>query len=268
MRFWQESPHASVDQTRQTIAKFISGPERAWTLTNPDAGEAIGLVYYLGNPGPPGMGYILHPRAWGKGLMTEAVQAALRFGFDTLGLDRVELWIDERNDRSFRLAERVGFARRAAFRQKYPHDKETHEKVVYGLHVAEWRGDRTRTVPEGKAYGLFPIVPVRDVRLTAEYYRDTLGFEIAFLYGAPPTYGAVTLSPWSASGATIHFSAEPSLTPYSLYVSVGPDIGRLEARYRERGVEILQHLARMPWGQLEFSIRDCDGHILKFGTPG
>ena len=178
--------------------------------------------------------------------MTEAVQAALRFGFDTLGLDRVELWIDERNDRSFRLAERVGFARRAAFREKYPHDKETHEKVVYGLHVAEWRGDRTQTVPEGKAYGLFPIVPVRDVRLTAEYYRDTRASRSRSLWRAADLWRC-NPQPMERVRRDNPLFGGPSLTPYSLYVSVGPDIGRLEARYRERGVEILQHLARMPW---------------------
>ncbi len=269
MRFWSEAPHQSRDVTAQMIARLIAGPERGWALTLKDSGEAIGLVYYLGNVGPPGMGYILHPREWGRGLMTEAVRGALRYGFERLGLNRVELWIDSRNRPSQRVAERAGFSRRSAFRQKYPRDQESHEKLGYGLRVDEWRADGATPPPAmGQAYGIAPVLPVRDVRAAVEFYRDKLGFEILFLHGDPPTYGVATLNDWTAGGATIHFSAASEIGAASLYVNVGPDMARLEESCRARGVEIVKPLALMPWGQREFSIRDCDGHALCFSAPG
>ncbi len=43
------------------------------------------------------------------------------------------------------------------------------------------------------------------------------------------------------------------------------DVGRAQAWYRERGAEIVEPLESKPWGMREFSIRDLDGHFLRFG---
>ena len=272
MRFWQEPPHSSVERTREMIAALVAGTERAWALVPREGGDAIGLVYYLGNPGAPGMGYILSPRWWGKGLMAEAVRGALAYGFEQLGLDRVELWIDARNLASQRLAERTGFLRRAAFRQKYPHDTGSHEKLVYGLHIHEWRPGAAAKAPRPiEVYALQPILSVTDVRATAEFYRDKLGFEISFLHGAPPTYAGVRLGDWTMSGASIHIaSADPVPSPQglALYLNVGPGIDALHTTYKLRGVEVLGEVVQQPWGTREFAIRDCNGYVLRFGTPG
>jgi len=272
MRFWQEPPHRSVERTQAMIASLVSGTERAWVLVPREGGDAIGLVYYLGNVGAPGMGYILGPRWWGRGLMSEAVRGALAYGFDKLGLDRVELWIDARNIASQRLAERTGFRRHAAFRQKYPHDADSHEKLVYGLLMEEWRPEVVaKTARPIHVYSLQPILGVKDVTATAEFYRDKLGFEIGFLYGTPPTYAGVRLGEWTMSGATIHLaSADPVPSPQglALYLNVGPGIKVLHAAYKARGVEVLGEVMRQPWGAREFAIRDCNGYVLRFSTPG
>jgi ribosomal-protein-alanine N-acetyltransferase len=238
MRFWHAPTHKHADETRAMIDELISGPERVWVLCHRDGKDGIGLVYYLGNVGRPGMGYILHPSYWGKGLMSEAVRGALEFGFVSLGLDQVELWIDARNLASQHLAERTGFKRRGAFRQKYPHDAISHEKLVYGLRIEEWRPGAVAKRPRPiQAYSLQPILAVPDVRATAEYYRDKLGFEIAFLFGEPTTYGAVSLNEWSATGASIHLSqadAPPPVGGIALYINVGPGIDALHEMYRAR----------------------------------
>ena len=272
MRFWHAPPHKHLDETRAMVDELIGGPERVWVLCQRDGKEGIGLVYYLGNVGRPGMGYILHPGYWGKGLMSEAVRGALEFGFLRLDLDQVELWIDARNLPSQRLAERTGFKRRAAFRQKYPHDAFSHEKLVYGLRIEEWRpgavAKRSRPI---EAYSLQPVLAVPDVRATAEYYRDMLGFEIAFLYGDPPTYGAVSLHEWSATGAHIQLSRADGPAPndrIALYHSVGPGIDELHGTYRAKGVELVGEVVQQPWGMREFAIKDCNGYVLRFGTPG
>jgi RimJ/RimL family protein N-acetyltransferase/catechol 2,3-dioxygenase-like lactoylglutathione lyase family enzyme len=271
MRYWHEPSHRSVEQTRAMIDAYVSGSERAWALVEA-GGDAIGIVYYLGNVGAPGMGYILGPRRWGNGFMSEAVQGALAYGFETLGFDRVELWIDNRNLASQRLAERVGFTRRAAFRQKYPHETASHEKLVYGLRVEEWRPGAVAGHLQGlRTYSLQPILAVADVRATAEYYRDKLGFQIGFTFGEPPTYAGLWLGEWSATGANIHLSfADPPLPTHgiALYINVGPGIDELHAAFKARGVGVAGEVAQQPWGMREFAIRDCNGYVLRFGTPG
>lgn len=271
MRFWSTPPHRAIEETAALVNLLMAGPGRSWAIHRRDGGTAIGNVYYLGNSGPPGMGYILHPSHWGQGLMSEAVRGALAFGYDRMGLDRVELWIDSRNLASQRVAERTGFKRRAAFRQKYAHQADSHEKLVYGMHSEEWRtAPGTPREQPVEAYSLHPILAVADVRRTAEYYRDRLGFEIDFLFGQPPRYASVSLREWTATGACIHLShadAPPAADAISLYVNVGPDIDRLCARYKAKGVAIAAEPASMPWGQREFAVKDCNGYTLRFGTP-
>lgn len=56
------------------------------------------------------IGYWLRTSCTGKGFMTEAVNAITTFAFDTLDARRVEIHMDDRNERSWRVAERCGFA--------------------------------------------------------------------------------------------------------------------------------------------------------------
>ena len=177
MRFWDFPPHTDIAQTRILIESKLAGPGDTWTIYLKDGERGIGHVEYIGNPGVPGMGYILYPNYWRQGYMSEAVRAALNYGFDVFGLDRVELWINEDNLASQHLAEQVGFIRRGRFRQKYHHHESSHDKFVYGLHRDEWRRPKDEApVPQHHAqfYALHPVLDVPDVQATANYYRDRL----------------------------------------------------------------------------------------------
>ena len=54
------------------------------------------------------VGYVLNPEYWGKGIAREALQRVLRFGFEELGLHRIEAKYIQGNERSRKLMERVG----------------------------------------------------------------------------------------------------------------------------------------------------------------
>ncbi len=64
------------------------------------------------------LGYYGSIHLAGQGLMTEAVQAAAQFGFERLGLHRLEANIQPDNVRSIRLVRRLGF-RQEGFSPKY-----------------------------------------------------------------------------------------------------------------------------------------------------
>ena len=55
------------------------------------------------------IGYFVRSRFAGQGYISEAVRGITRFAFGTLGARRVEIHCDARNERSKRVAERVGF---------------------------------------------------------------------------------------------------------------------------------------------------------------
>jgi RimJ/RimL family protein N-acetyltransferase len=54
------------------------------------------------------VGWRLAPAWWGRGLATEAARASIDFGFERLGLHSIVSIIDARNDRSLRVAEKLG----------------------------------------------------------------------------------------------------------------------------------------------------------------
>lgn len=56
-------------------------------------------------------GYWGYPRTGGRGLMTESLREAVRFGFGELGLHRIEANIQPGNARSLALACRAGFTK-------------------------------------------------------------------------------------------------------------------------------------------------------------
>jgi ribosomal-protein-alanine N-acetyltransferase len=76
---------------------------------------------------------------WGKGLMSEALRALIRFGFREMGLNRIEASIDPRNVRSLRLVERCGFRKEGVFRQRYYYKGAFHDDVIYSLLKEEWK---------------------------------------------------------------------------------------------------------------------------------
>ena len=55
------------------------------------------------------IGYWVRRRFEGQGYVTEAADAIARFAFGALGARRVEIRMDDRNERSWRVAERLGF---------------------------------------------------------------------------------------------------------------------------------------------------------------
>ena len=78
---------------------------RGLELSDLDAYAAI-----CADPGVTGLevGWVLGRRYWGRGFATEAARAALHHAFSALGARRVISLIHPDNERSIRVAERLG----------------------------------------------------------------------------------------------------------------------------------------------------------------
>ena len=63
------------------------------------------------------IGFFVDKNHEGKGYVTEAVKASLRFIFDHIGAHRVRLECDDTNVRSYRVAERCGMIREGHIRE-------------------------------------------------------------------------------------------------------------------------------------------------------
>ena len=117
-----------------------------------------------------------------------------------------------------------------------------------------------------------PILFVRNVEAAATFYQGMLGFEIDFLYGKPPFYGAV-----SRDGVRLHLrfvheanfaqlaALEESLILATIETS---DVRGLFEEFKARGVDFAQTLVKQPWGGTDFHVRDPDGNVISFVTSG
>jgi len=100
---------------------------------------------------------------------------------------------------------------------------------------------------------------VTDLEATQAWYRDVLGFEIAW---ASSDFGAV----WQ-DRVEIFFARVGRAAPGACLCVRVVDADALWARYRERGAKIVAEPEDKPWGMREFTLEDPNGHRLRIGHP-
>ncbi|GGP31478.1 acetyltransferase [Streptomyces variabilis] len=83
--------------------------------------------------------YVFDREVWGRGYATETVRGLLRWGFETLDLNRVRADVDTRNGASARVLEKLGFVREGTLREDCVVDGDVSDSWVYGLLRREWR---------------------------------------------------------------------------------------------------------------------------------
>jgi RimJ/RimL family protein N-acetyltransferase len=107
MRYWSTPPHANREETRAWLERMIASPaETSDDFVVEFEGNVIGKA---GCWKVPEIGFIFHPRAWGKGLGREAVAAVIKRTFALFPIDAVEAETDPRNDACLALLAKLGF---------------------------------------------------------------------------------------------------------------------------------------------------------------
>lgn len=79
------------------------------------------------------IGYMLEPSLQGKGLMSEALQRVIDYGFKTLKLHSIEAQLDPRNTASSALLKKAGFIQEAYFKENYYLQGGFADTAVYSL---------------------------------------------------------------------------------------------------------------------------------------
>jgi len=112
---WAQTDPFTLEQTRETLHKLY-----AQTILRKEFHFAIfsdeqfigGCSLHAVNWRVPSadIGYWLRRSYQGRGLMTEAVQDLVHFGFDQMQLQRITLSVDDKNTQSIAIAERTGFS--------------------------------------------------------------------------------------------------------------------------------------------------------------
>lgn len=99
--------------------EFARGVETVLAVTGPDDAWAgtVDLRITAGDPACGEVGFVVAPEHRGRGFATAAVRRLTRWGFDALGLARVQWRAEVGNESSRRVAEKAGFVMEGLLRQ-------------------------------------------------------------------------------------------------------------------------------------------------------
>ncbi len=146
MRYWSTPPMRDLDEARAYLAgierNFAERTGFKWGITRRGHDRLIGTtsLFRLDGPHNTGeIGYALGSAYWGNGYAAEAVRRVCRFGFEDLGLRRIEADIDPRNHASIHVVEKAGFQREGVLRERYIYNGEIQDVVYYGLLAREFQ---------------------------------------------------------------------------------------------------------------------------------
>jgi len=146
VQLYNSVPHQTRDDTFRFIAeqreKYVHESQVIWTLALRAPTRVVGSVsvfdwdrYHRRAQ----IGYELARDQWGRGLAQEALHEVLRFAFDKMMLNRIEIWTAAENQRSVRLAQRLGFKRDGTLQKRILEDDgQFHDCAVFGLLRADW----------------------------------------------------------------------------------------------------------------------------------
>jgi len=111
--------------------------------------------------------------------------------------------------------------------------------------------------------GIAPVLVVTDVVKTAEYYRDTLGFNIINYFLDPPVYSMVERDGFQihfgkADGIELKTNEQVRKISCDLIIWV-PEIEDLYNELKAKNADIEGGIIMRSYGR-EFIIRDCNGY--------
>lgn len=86
------------------------------------------------------IGYELRPEFWQKGIMSEALKELLRFGFEEMGLNRIEAFIDPRNIGSRKALEKIGLREEGLLKDYFFEKNQFVDAVIFAILKNEYYG--------------------------------------------------------------------------------------------------------------------------------
>ncbi|MBW4438209.1 MAG: GNAT family N-acetyltransferase [Pleurocapsa minor GSE-CHR-MK-17-07R] len=148
MRYMGKDPtddiQASVEKVERNQRNFKALTEIRWALTLKADSDSLFLgdvsLHHINTyDSHAELGYALGHDHWGKGLMNEAIQAVLGFGFGPLGMHRIEANIDIENARSKAVLERNGFQYDGSLRERFRVVNGYADEHYFSILQREWQ---------------------------------------------------------------------------------------------------------------------------------
>jgi [ribosomal protein S5]-alanine N-acetyltransferase len=131
-------PFTTIEQAEQLVRHFATSLEQnrgmRWAIELKEQPGLIGTIGFnlLSTPNKRAeVGYELHPDFWGKGLVGEALEAVVKFGFEELQLNRIGATVFIENKASQQVLIKQGFEREGLLRQYIVQSGNAHDVYIY-----------------------------------------------------------------------------------------------------------------------------------------
>jgi ribosomal-protein-alanine N-acetyltransferase len=115
-----ESASVVTRMIEEYIAGYAQKTSNRWAIARKDSNILIGTCgYYWWNAGHSvaELGYDLSQAYWGKGIMTKAVQASIKWAFEILEVNRIQATVMVDNFSSARVLTKNGFLQEGTLRE-------------------------------------------------------------------------------------------------------------------------------------------------------
>lgn len=139
-------PFTSVEDAKGEISWyekiFLEQTGMRWVIEDKITQKVIGTCGYLNYEAEHKrieIGYDLSPKAWGKGIMTEALKPIIRFAFHDMNMNKIEAQVTSENDASLHLLSKLGFHKDGVLRQHEFEKGRYIDLAIYSLLKSEYK---------------------------------------------------------------------------------------------------------------------------------
>ncbi len=146
-KMYGEPVYKTIEDTEKLLDKYIKGYESGyyyrWAVIEKDSGECIGqAAYFLIDRGNHfgEIEYCIGKAFQGKGYATEATKALIKYGFEQIGLHKVQICVRPSNTPSKRVIEKCGFTFEGTLRDYFFIDGKYEGRMYYSILKNEFRG--------------------------------------------------------------------------------------------------------------------------------
>ncbi|CAH1212175.1 IS1595 family transposase ISSpgl1 [Paenibacillus plantiphilus] len=131
----------AIDEMNWHQRIFAEGTGMRWLIEEKESGKVIGTCGFLNFDHTHNrieIGYDLSPDFWGQGLMKEAADRVISFGFSLMKVNRIEARVEPENGASMRLMDKLGFHKEGVLRQLEFEKGKYVDLAVFSLLLSEY----------------------------------------------------------------------------------------------------------------------------------
>jgi len=137
-----KTPEAAQEQIDWCNSQFEKNAGR-WIITEKESDEYVGDIGFFNfdaTSSKAEIGFRLVREYWNRGIVSKAVSQLLNIGFRVLNYNRIEAFVDSRNEGSRRVLMKNGFVHEGRLRQSEFENNEYIDIDVFSILREEYKG--------------------------------------------------------------------------------------------------------------------------------